>query len=64
MENVKGMLPFANQVKEDFEKISNKKNISYKLDFQILVSDNFGVAQRRQRLIFIAIRNDICLKKI
>ena len=25
MENVKGMLPFANQVKEDFEKISNKK---------------------------------------
>ena len=63
MENVKGMLPFANQVKEDFEKISNKKNISYKLDFQILVSDNFGVAQRRQRLIFIAIRNDVSLKK-
>ena len=63
MENVKGMLPFANQVKEDFEKISNKKNISYKLDFQILVSDNFP-PQRRQKIIFIAIRNDVCLKKI
>ncbi len=62
MENVKGMLPYAEQVKEDFQNISiknGKKSISYNLEYKVLVSDDFGVAQKRPRLIFIAIRNDI-----
>ena len=63
MENVRGMLPYAQQVKEDFKKIKGEKKCSYDLEFQVLVSDDFGVAQKRQRLIFIAIRNDISEKK-
>ena len=39
MENVKGMYPYADQVKQDFEKIS------YAMTYDILVSDQFGVAQ-------------------
>jgi DNA (cytosine-5)-methyltransferase 1 len=57
MENVKGMYPYAEQVKKDFN------NISYKLDYDILISDQFGVAQKRQRLFFIAFRKDIWEEK-
>lgn len=66
MENVRGMLPFAEQVKEDFKNIRVKKNkefISYDLDYKVLVSDQFGVAQKRPRLIFFAIRSDISNSK-
>jgi len=62
MENVKGMLPHAKQIIEDYDNISAKKNnktYSYKVDCNVLVSNDFGVAQKRQRLIFIAIRDDI-----
>ena len=63
MENVKGMLSCANQVADDFQQISifkNNKNYTYDVDYKILSSDNFGVAQKRERIFFIAVRNDIC----
>lgn len=66
MENVKGMLPYAQQVVEDYgsiKAIKDDKPYTYKVDFQVLVSNDFGVAQKRQRLIFIAIRNDISKTK-
>ena len=65
MENVKGMLPYAEQVVEDYKNIRVKKGnktFSYSVDCKVLVSNDFGVAQKRQRLIFIAIRNDISKK--
>jgi DNA (cytosine-5)-methyltransferase 1 len=66
MENVKGMLPYAEQVVEDYKNIRIKKGnktFSYSVDCKVLVSDEFGVAQKRQRLIFIAIRNDVTKDK-
>jgi len=66
MENVKGMLPYAEQVVEDYKNIRVKKGnktFSYSVGCKVLVSNDFGVAQKRQRLIFIAIRNDISEKR-
>ena len=66
MENVKGMLPYAEQVVEDYKNIriiKGDKRLSYTVDCKVLVSSDFGVAQKRQRLIFIAIRNDISEKR-
>jgi DNA (cytosine-5)-methyltransferase 1 len=66
MENVRGMLPYAEQVVEDYQNISVKKGgnkYTYKIAFKVLVSDDFGVAQKRQRLIFIAVRNDVVINK-
>ena len=62
MENVKGMLPYAEQVVEDYKTIKAKKNdktYTYSVACKVLVSNDFGVAQKRQRLIFIAVRDDI-----
>ncbi|QOD62171.1 DNA cytosine methyltransferase [Polaribacter haliotis] len=62
MENVRGMLPYAEQVAEDYNNIvsiKNKKKYTYSIAYKVLVSDDFGVAQKRHRLIFIALRNDI-----
>lgn len=47
MENVKGMISVAGQVKEDFE------NIGYEVKYQVLNAKDFGVPQNRERLIFI-----------
>ncbi|GAA4270439.1 DNA cytosine methyltransferase [Hyunsoonleella aestuarii] len=66
MENVKGMLPYAEQVIEDYQNIKIEKTnkiLSYSVACKVLISDDFGVAQKRQRLIFIAIRNDISKKR-
>lgn len=62
MENVRGMLPYSQQIIEDYKNIKikrGKKTYTYKVDCKVLVSDNFGVAQKRERLIFIGIREDI-----
>lgn len=68
MENVKGMLPVANQVVEDYQNINEErdgKKYSYKVAYKLLNSADFSVAQSRERLIYIAIRTDIIeLKKI
>ena len=68
MENVRGMLPYAEQVVSDYLNIKAKKKgktYSYETTYKVLVSDDFGVAQKRQRLIFLAIRNDVAkIKKI
>ncbi|MBE5993282.1 MAG: DNA cytosine methyltransferase [Paenibacillaceae bacterium] len=47
MENVKGMLSVAEQVKEDF------RNIGYSVECHVLNAKDFGVPQNRERLIYI-----------
>ncbi len=62
MENVKGMLKVADQVVEDYENLRIEKNgkvYTYSVKYKILNSQNFNVAQSRERLIYIAVRNDI-----
>ena len=66
MENVHGMLSVANQVVEDYEAIREKrngKNYTYSIAYRLLNSVDFSVAQSRERLIYIAIRNDIAQEK-
>ena len=66
MENVRGMLKVADQVVEDYESIKEKKNgvtYSYAVSYKLLNSIDFSVAQSRERLIYIAIRNDVAEKK-
>ena len=63
MENVKGMLKVASQVVEDYQSITvniNGQQQSYKVAYRLLNSQNFSVAQSRERLIYIAIRDDVC----
>lgn len=66
MENVRGMLSVAEQVVEDYQTIKAVKNgqiYTYSIGYKLLNSVNFSVAQSRERLIYIAIRNDITLAK-
>lgn len=66
MENVKGMLSVANQVVEDYKSIRIKKNrkvYTYDVSYRLLNAVNFGVAQSRERLIYLAIRDDIAYSK-
>ena len=66
MENVKGMLKVADQVVEDYEGLRIEKNgkvYTYKVKYQILNSQDFSVAQSRERLLYIAIRNDVMEEK-
>jgi len=66
MENVRGMLSVADQVVEDYRAIKAQKDgseYSYDISYRLLNSVNFGVAQSRERLIYIAIRNDVAKEK-
>lgn len=66
MENVKGMLKVADQVVEDYANIREERNgkyYSYIVAYKLLNSVDFSVAQSRERLIYIAIRNDIAEEK-
>ena len=66
MENVKGMLKVAHQAVEDYESLrinKNGKEYTYKVFYEVLNSQNFSVAQSRERLIYIAIRNDVMQDK-
>ena len=66
MENVRGMLSVANQVVEDYRAIKIQKDgqeYTYDVAYRLLNSMNFGVAQSRERLIYIAVRNDISTSK-
>lgn len=65
MENVKGMLKVANQVVEDYAAIRvncDGQVCSYRVAYKVLNSSDFSVAQSRDRLIYIAIRDDIADK--
>lgn len=53
MENVKGMLSVADQVKEDF------RNIGYDVECHVLNAKDYGVPQNRERLIYIGNRMGI-----
>lgn len=53
MENVKGMLPYAPQVVEDF------KTVGYIADYRLFNAKDFGIPQNRERLIYIGIRKDL-----
>lgn len=62
MENVRGMLKVADQVVEDYGNIKITRNGSeytYKVAYKLLNSYDFSVSQSRERLIYIAVRNDI-----
>lgn len=66
MENVKGMLSVAGQVVEDYKSIRIKRNgkvYTYDVSYRLLNAVNFGVAQNRERLIYLAVRNDIAYSK-
>ena len=66
MENVRGMLSVAEQVVEDYKSIKIEKNgktYTYDVSYRLLNSMNFGVAQSRERLIYLAIRDDIAYSK-
>ncbi len=62
MENVKGMLSVANQVVMDYRSICERRDskiYSYDVAYKLLNAADFGVAQNRERLIYIAVRNDV-----
>lgn len=66
MENVRGMLKVAEQVVEDYRRISVEKDgntYSYDVAYKLLNSADFSVAQNRERLIYIAVRNDVATKQ-
>lgn len=60
MENVKGMLSVAEQVKEDFHSLDG---VDYDVDYYLFNAKDFSVPQNRERLIYIGVRSDIRVEK-
>ena len=56
MENVKGMLSVAEQVREDFHNLEGE---DYDVSYHLFNAKDFGVPQNRERLIYIGIRCDV-----
>lgn len=54
MENVKGMLPFAEQIIEDF-----KTSCGYNVSYHIFNAKDFSIPQNRERIFFIGVRHDL-----
>lgn len=62
MENVKGMLSVAEQVVEDFANVKveiHGEILNYDVKYNLFNSNDFFVAQSRERLIYIGVRSDI-----
>lgn len=62
MENVRGITKYAEGIIKDFNGVKYSKNnkiYTYEVAYKVLNSKDFGVAQSRERLFFIAIRNDV-----
>lgn len=58
MENVEGLLTFQN--KEVYNQIIELYNrMNYKVEGRLLIASEYGVPQKRKRVIIIAVRNDI-----
>ncbi|MCY6354194.1 DNA cytosine methyltransferase [Clostridium sp. ZS2-4] len=56
MENVKGMLSVAEQVKEDFHNLESE---DYDVAYHLFNAKDFSVPQNRERLIYVGVRADI-----
>ena len=62
MENVRGMLSVADEVCKDFAAIkvsSGGQRFTYNVAYRLFNALDFGVAQNRERLIYIAVRSDV-----
>lgn len=58
-ENVKG-ITFGEAREKLFEFINSFEEIGYQVTYSVLSAADYGVAQTRERTIFICIRNDVC----
>lgn len=58
IENVPGLVSlFGGEIKNSI--LKRLKKMNYKVKFNILTASNYGVPQRRKRVFFVGIRNDI-----
>ena len=62
-ENVKGLLTANNgwaikKIKQDFEKVDH---VGYNVQYKLINFADYGVPQRRERVIIVGVRNDLGL---
>ncbi len=63
-ENVKGLLSIANgsaiqKIKDDFSKVDH---VGYDVQYKLINFADYGVPQKRERVIIVGVRNDLKLK--